>query len=87
MFVPPGNWWHQHFNTGTTPGRDLAVRWGGAKWKLSKYLDIQGVDKSFKEGGNQIEYEDQDPRVHRMFTERAEANGVEVRMDAFPVVV
>ncbi|MDX6397793.1 MAG: hypothetical protein QOJ43_1201 [Gaiellaceae bacterium] len=87
MFVPPGNWWHQHFNTGTTPGRYLAVRWGGAKWKLSKYLDIQGVDKSVREGGNQIEYEDQDPRVHRAFVERAEANGVQVQMDEFPVVV
>jgi hypothetical protein len=45
------------------------------------------VDKSVREGGNQIEYEDQDPRVHRAFVERAEANGVQVQMDEFPVVV
>lgn len=50
-----------------------------------RYLDIQGVDKSQREGGNQIEYEDQDPRVHRMFVERCRARRVPVRMDAFPV--
>src|SRR5579885_2716544 len=87
MFVPPGMWWHQHFNTGPTPARYLAIRWGGAKWKVARYLDIQGVDKSQKEGGNQIEYEDQGPRVHRMFVERCAARGVPVRMDAFPVRV
>ncbi len=87
MFVPPGMWWHQHFNTGPTPARYLAIRWGGAKWKVARYLDIQGVDKSKKEGGNQIEYEDQDPRVHRLFVERCAARGVPVRMDAFSVRV
>jgi mannose-6-phosphate isomerase-like protein (cupin superfamily) len=87
MFVPPGMWWHQHFNTGSTPARYLAIRWGGAKYKVARYLDIQGVDKSAKEGGNQIEYEDQDPRIHRMFTERCAANGVPVRMEAFSVRV
>jgi hypothetical protein len=41
------------------------------------------VDKSAKAGGNQIEYADQDPRIHRMFVERCHANGVEVKMDEF----
>lgn len=85
LFVPPGMWWHQHFNTGPTPARYLAIRWGSTKWKLTRYLDYQGVDKDAKAGGNQIEYADQDPRVHRMFVERCRANGVEVRMDAFLV--
>jgi oxalate decarboxylase/phosphoglucose isomerase-like protein (cupin superfamily) len=85
MFVPPGMWWHQHFNTGPAPARYLAIRWGGAKWKVARYLDIQGVDKSRKDGGNQIEYEDQDTRIHRTFVERCAARGVPVRMDAFQV--
>jgi mannose-6-phosphate isomerase-like protein (cupin superfamily) len=85
MFVPPGMWWHQHFNTGPTPARYLAIRWGGTKWKLTRYLDYQGVDKDAKVGGNQIEYADQDPRIHQMFVERCRANGVEVRMDPFLV--
>jgi len=83
MLVPPGMWWHQHFNTGATGARYLAIRWGSTKWKLTRYLDHQGIDKSAKAGGNQIEYEDQDPRVHRLFVERCRANGVEVKMDEF----
>ena len=83
MLVPPGMWWHQHFNTGSSAARYLAIRWGSHKWKLTRYLDYQGVDKSTKAGGNQIEYADQDPRIHRMFVERCRANGVEVRMEEF----
>ena len=83
MFVPPGMWWHQHFNTGRTPARYLAIRWGSTKWKLTRYLDYQGLDKSAKAGGNQIEYADQDPRIHRTFVDRCRASGVEVRMEQF----
>ena len=87
LFVPPGQWWHQHFNTGSDPARYLAIRWGGNKWKLAKYLDNQGVDKDVTQGGNQIEYADQDPRVHRTYVERCAARGVQVKMDEFPVRV
>jgi mannose-6-phosphate isomerase-like protein (cupin superfamily) len=83
MFVPPGAWWHQHFNTGPTPARYLAIRWGSTKWKITRYLDHQGIDKNAKDGGNQIEYADQDPRIHRMFVERCQANGATVRMGEF----
>lgn len=83
MLVPPGMWWHQHFNTGPTPARYLAIRWGSTKWKVTRYLDHQGIDKSAKAGGNQIEYADQDPRIHRLFVDRCRANGVEVKMDEF----
>jgi hypothetical protein len=38
-------------------------------------------------GGNQFEYEDQDPTIHRTYVERSAANGVQVRMDEFPVRV
>ena len=87
LFVPPGLWWHQHFVTGNEPARYLAIRWGGNKWKLAQYLDNQGVDKDVSQGGNQIEYEDQDPKIHRMYLERCAANGVPVKMDAFKVRV
>jgi quercetin dioxygenase-like cupin family protein len=87
LFVPPGLWWHQHFVTGSEPARYLAIRWGGNKWKLAQYLDNQGVDKDVTQGGNQIEYEDQDPKIHRMYLERCAASGVPVKMDAFKVRV
>jgi hypothetical protein len=34
-----------------------------------------GVDKNVKEGGAQVEYEDQDPRIHRKFLEALKASG------------
>lgn len=83
MFVPPGMWWHQHFNTGPTPARYLAIRWGSTKWRVTHYLDHRGIDRSAREGGNQIEYQDQDPRIHRLFAERCRANGVTVQMGEF----
>ena len=36
-----------------------------------------------KLGGDQIEYEDQDPRIHEMFLEACHKNGVEQKMDKF----
>jgi hypothetical protein len=42
-----------------------------------------GVDVSVKEGGFQIEYEDQDPRIHRMFLDELAKNGGKCRMAEF----
>jgi hypothetical protein len=36
-----------------------------------------------KSGGNQIEYRDQDPRVHRIYVDELTRRGVDVRMDEF----
>jgi hypothetical protein len=36
----------------------------------------QGVDTSIKNGGNQVEYEDQDPRIHAIFLEELSKNQV-----------
>jgi hypothetical protein len=40
-------------------------------------------EKSIKEGGDQIEYEDQDPRIHKIWLDEMHRNGVEPRMDKF----
>jgi len=42
-----------------------------------------GVDKDVKQGGAQVEYEDQDPRVHAIWLEEIARNGVQSRMGAF----
>jgi hypothetical protein len=39
-----------------------------------------GVDVDVKKGGNQIEYTDQDPRIHATFLEELAKNGVESLM-------
>ena len=41
------------------------------------------ADTSVKKGGRQIEYEDQDPRIHRLWLEEIEETGVESDMGGF----
>jgi oxalate decarboxylase/phosphoglucose isomerase-like protein (cupin superfamily) len=81
VVVPPEMWFHQHFNTGPTPARYLALRWGSQKyhrpWKSKGY----GVDTSVKAGGAQIEYQDEDPQIRRMFEQELAKRGVVCRMD------
>ena len=50
---------------------------------FSKGEEGQNSHLSVKEGGDQIEYEDQDPRVHQMWLEEMRKNGVTPKMDKF----
>jgi len=81
VLAPPDMWFHQHFNTGPEPAKYLAIRWGSRKYPLFKKVGERGkVYISVKEGGNQIEYEDEDPIIRQMFEEELRKNGVECRM-------
>jgi hypothetical protein len=42
-----------------------------------------GVDVAVQKGGCQIEYEDQDPRIHALFLEELARNGVESLMGEY----
>jgi len=79
MVVPPDRWWHQHFNTGRTPARYLALRAFGSKKYRGVGKHYQGaVDRS--KGGDQIGYEEEEPIVRRLFEEALARNGVESQM-------
>jgi oxalate decarboxylase/phosphoglucose isomerase-like protein (cupin superfamily) len=80
IVVPPERWFHQHFNTGPTMARYLALRWGSRK---NLFLKQFKVDESVKTGGDQIEYEDEDPIVRKMFEEELAKEGIESRMGEF----
>jgi quercetin dioxygenase-like cupin family protein len=80
VVVPPENWFHQHFNTGATPARYLALRASGTKFHHAWGAKNGGIDESVKEGGNQIEYEDEDPEIRAMFERDLARNGVVCRM-------
>ena len=41
------------------------------------------VSVNIKEGGDQIEYEDQDPRIHPLWLEEMRKNGVTARMEKY----
>ena len=93
VFPPADRQFHQHFNTSNYPARYLATGVGGLRYPLTmmqrrSLLGVKpgekgAVSTSIKEGGDQIEYEDQDPRIHRLWLGEMRKNGVEQKMDAF----
>ena len=79
MIVPPNLWFHQHFNTGTTPARYLAFKHEGVAIR-----NAQGVPKAWisrRVGGDQIDYADETPVVRTMFAKELAKRGLEPRMD------
>ncbi|HEX9880677.1 MAG TPA: ethanolamine ammonia lyase-activating protein [Candidatus Binatia bacterium] len=80
IVVPPERWFHQHFNSGSSPARYLALRWGSRK---NAFMTQFKVDESVKDGGDQIEYEDEDPAVRKMFEESLREEGAASKMGQF----
>jgi oxalate decarboxylase/phosphoglucose isomerase-like protein (cupin superfamily) len=79
MIVPPNMWFHQHFNTGTTPARYLAF-----KHEVVSIRNAQGVPKawiSMRIGGDQIDYADEQPVVRTMFEKELAKHSLKPRMD------
>jgi hypothetical protein len=74
---------HQHFNASPEPARYLAIAFGGLRYPFAedKKKTFMGMDVSVKDGGRQIEYEDQDSRIHRIYCEELARHGLEPRMD------
>lgn len=64
FFSPPDIWWHQHFNVSDGPARYLAFRWGSRKFSMPRLFQ---PDKRLGSGRSQIEYEEEDPEVRRLF--------------------
>ena len=78
LIVPPNMWYHQHFNTGTTPARYLAFKAEGVAIR-----NAQGVPKAWiskRLGGDQIDYADESPRVKDWFAAALAKNGLEAKM-------
>ena len=83
IIVPPERWFHQHFNTGSKPARYLAIRSGGSKFGRPWGKDTNmSQEKSIKDGGDQIEYDDEDPKIRQMFEQALEKSGAKSGMDA-----
>ena len=86
VFAPPDMMFHQHYNTAPEPSRYLAVALGSLRYPFTTEkmsLFSGGVDSSVREGGRQIEYADQDPRIHEIYLQELRKNGVESRMGDF----
>src|SRR5438046_422951 len=83
VIVPSDNCYHQHFNSGTTRARYLALRSGDMGVNSPRGGGGEFADRSMKEGGWQIEYEDEDRDIHQIFEKEIAANGATCRMKAF----
>jgi uncharacterized RmlC-like cupin family protein len=83
VIVPGAGTVHQHFNTGTTRARYLAMK-AGSHGLVKPYGGSYGTgSKSMEEGGSQIEYENEDREIHRIFEAELAKNGAPCRMKAF----
>ncbi len=91
VFPPLDNQFHQHFVTSVEPSRYIATTIGSLRYPWTerqrnfnfgeKGQKRQQSSLSLKEGGGQIEYEDQDPRIHQIWLDEMRKNGVTPRFD------
>ena len=85
VFAPPDQMFHQHFNTSPQPARYLAIAFGGLRYPVlaEKRAIFMGMDVNVRDGGAQIEYEDQSPRIHEIYLESLAKTGAESSMGDF----
>jgi hypothetical protein len=89
VFPPAGQQFHQHFTMSEVPARYLATGFGSLRYPFTtaRRREILGEKVAFststKEGGDQIEYEDQDPRIHPMWLEEMRKAGLTPRMERY----
>ena len=93
VFPPADQQFHQHFNASAVPARYLATGVGGLRYPVTtanrrsliglKPGENGAVSTSLKDGGDQIEYEDQDPRIQKIWIEETKKHGVDQKMDKF----
>lgn len=83
LYAPADMQFHQHFNTSKEPARYMAVAFGGYRYPFSadKRIQYNAMDVSVKDGGRQLEYEDQDPRIHPLYLKALAEEGVEPTME------
>jgi hypothetical protein len=93
VFPPADQQFHQHFNASREPARYLATGVGGLRYPLTQQNrrsllgarpgETPAVSLDFKQGGDQIEYEDQDKRIHALWLDEMKRNGVAPRMEKY----
>jgi hypothetical protein len=79
VIVPSDGTYHQHFNSGTRRARYMALT-PGTHGLRNPIPRGQGADASFKAGGYQIEYVDEDPWIREHFEEELAKRGLITRM-------
>lgn len=81
-----GLWLHQHFNVGETQATYLVLNQGLSRkyakdrWTANLSTVLRTGEVSNKEGGLQVEYEDENPEIHAIFEEELRKRGLVCRM-------
>jgi len=85
VFAPPDQMFHQHFNTSGDPARYLAVAFGSLRYPFTaqKRHVFMGMDVTVKDGGCQIEYDDQEEKIHAIYLSELAKHGVQSKMGKF----
>ena len=88
IYSPPDNMFHQHFNISAGAARYLAVQMGSVRYPMMQQKrDVWTPGgmfaKTVDEGGMQIEYDQQDPRIHALWLDEMRKAGIEPKMKAF----
>jgi hypothetical protein len=85
VFAPPDGMFHQHFNASPEPARYLAIAMGSLRYPtLAEKRQVWlGMDVNVQQGGNQIEYENQEPKIHEIYLENLAKHGAKSKMGKF----
>lgn len=75
VISPKAMEYHQHFNTGPSPARYLALRWNSPEFRQHGSWHRAHSET----GGQQIESENEDPLIFEEFAKACAENGVEAR--------
>jgi hypothetical protein len=89
VFPPCAQQFHQHFVTSNDASRYLATGLGGVSYVFTEQQRRTGgtdgkpmaSKTSIKLGGDQIEYEDQDPRIHQIWLDEMRKRGITPRLE------
>lgn len=83
LWTYSGERFHQHFNVSDQPGRYLAFYLGSRKYPgFGLWFDRWSHFMSVTEGGNQIDYQDEDPEIYRIFERELKKAGLKPKNPA-----
>jgi gentisate 1,2-dioxygenase len=78
MHSPPLGMWHQHFNVGADDARYMAINFGSLRYPFFEEFASNLRRESDRPNVDQIEYEDEDPRVRSLFDSEVAAHASKV---------
>jgi uncharacterized RmlC-like cupin family protein len=82
VFAPPDGMFHQHFNTAPEPARYFACSLGSHRYPMTSFKKSRKTtpESDAATGGLQIDYPNQDPRIHKLWLEETAKMGTTSKM-------